>query len=106
MSYRYMRTIIFFDLPTLTKNDLTNYRHFVKYIKSCGFYMLQESVYVKMSIDNQVLDSTINRIKNMLPPKGSVIALNITEKQFSGMNIMLGSNKTDVLTTDERIVFL
>ena len=27
---RYMRTILFFDLPTLTAKDRMEYRHFVK----------------------------------------------------------------------------
>ena len=45
MSYRYMRVLIFFDLPTLTVNDRQNYRTFRKFLIQNGFMMMQESVY-------------------------------------------------------------
>ena len=101
-----MRTILFFDLPTLTLANQRAYRKFIKFLKKNGFYMLQESVYVKMSIDQQAVDSTINKIRTELPSSGSVIALNVTEKQFSSMNILLGEIETDVLTTSDRIIIL
>ncbi len=101
-----MRTILFFDLPTLTKKNLKDYRNFVKGLKLNGFYMLQESVYVKMSIDQQSLDSMLARIKSILPPAGSVIVFNITEKQFASMEIMLGDFETEVLNTTDRVVIL
>ena len=44
MSYRYMRTLLFFDLPTYTQTDRRNYRKFIKLLKTNGCYMLQESV--------------------------------------------------------------
>ena len=106
MSFRYMRIILFFDLPTLTSEHQRAYRRFVKNIKKDGFYMLQESVYVKMAIDKQVADSSINRINNYLPKEGNVITLVITEKQFSTMNIILGESKTDVVNDVDRVVVL
>lgn len=101
-----MRTILFFDLPTLTNGDRRNYRLFVKGLKTNGFYMVQESVYVKMSIDSQAMETTINRVKSILPPKGFVLALNITEKQFSSMQVLIGEFQTDVVNSDERIIIL
>ena len=41
MGYRYMRIIIFFDLPTTTSADLREYRNFRKEIIKLGFMMLQ-----------------------------------------------------------------
>ena len=101
-----MRTILFFDLPTLTKQDNINYRKFMKLLKVNGFYMIQESVYVKMSIDMQSANATINRIKAEIPASGNIMALTVTEKQFATMEILLGHGKIDVLTTDDRIVTL
>lgn len=101
-----MRTILFFDLPTLTKQDNKNYRKFMKLLKINGFYMIQESVYVKMSIDMQTENSTLNRIRNEVPNNGNIMALTVTEKQFAGMEILLGHSKTDVITTDDRIITL
>ena len=106
MSYRYMRSILFFDLPTISLKDKRNYRKFVKEIKQIGFYMIQESVYVKMSIDQQVVDSTLNKVREICPSNGSIIVLNITEKQFSNMKVLVGDISTDVITTDERTIVL
>lgn len=106
MSYRYMRSILFFDLPTITDKDRTAYRKFVKEMKKIGFYMIQESVYVKMSIDHQQMQTTISKLKKITPNNGSIMVLNVTEKQFSQMEILLGENKTDIITTDERVVIL
>lgn len=101
-----MRTILFFDLPVLTPFQRKAYRKFVKNIKRLGFYMLQESVYVKMSIDQQKSRSTINLINSIVPDDGNVIAITVTEKQFNSMDILLGKNTTDVVTSDERIIEL
>ncbi|MCM1350667.1 MAG: CRISPR-associated endonuclease Cas2 [Prevotella sp.] len=101
-----MRSILFFDLPTLTAIDQRNYRKFVKEIKKLGFYMIQESVYVKMSIDYQVMESMIKRVKSIVPSKGNIMVLSVTEKQFSQLKILVGDNKTDVVTTDERTLVL
>ncbi len=101
-----MRTILFFDLPSVTKVDKKIYRKFVKALKERGFYMLQESVYVKMSLDLRHAEATVNSLKEFLPSKGSVISLIITEKQFASMNIMMGCFESEVLSTDERLVIL
>ncbi len=47
MSYRFMRMIVFFDLPTKTTADLREYRKFRKLLITNGFVMMQESVYTK-----------------------------------------------------------
>lgn len=101
-----MRSVLFFDLPTLNDKDKRVYRRFIKELKKLGFYMLQESVYVKMSIDRQMMDSTIQKIKSFSPTKGSIMILNVTEKQFSQLNIIIGENQTDIIQTDERVVII
>lgn len=106
MSYRFMRTILFFDLPTNTSSEQKEYRHFVKDIKKMGFYMLQESVYVKMSIDHQAQEATSNKINQIVPKKGSVMLLEVTEKQFSQIKILIGDVTTDVVITDDRTLIL
>jgi CRISPR-associated protein Cas2 len=101
-----MRTLLFFDLPNITTTDRRNYRRFIKLLKLNGFYMIQESVYSKMCIDIQSVDATINKLKKSLPPDGNIFAINVTEKQFSQMVILLGESKSDVITSDERIIDL
>ena len=101
-----MRMILFFDLPTLSLKHQKDYRVFLKNIKKNGFYMLQESVYVKMALNQQVVDSTMTKIKEFTPNEGNILVLTITEKQFSTIKILIGENKTDVITSDERVLIL
>ena len=68
--------------------------------------MIQESVYVKMSINQLAFEGTLNNLKTIVPSEGSVFVLTITEKQFSHMKILIGDLKSDVLTNDKRIVIL
>ena len=101
-----MRLLLFFDLPSVTKEEKRFFSRFVKQIKKNGFYMLQESVYVKLALDKQIIDSTIEKVNKMLPPNGYVIVLSITEKQFNNMTIMLGEDNSKIISTDERLIIL
>ena len=101
-----MRLILFFDLPVEKSAQRKAYRHFIKDIKTFGFYMVQKSVYVKMSIDMQAVNSTIEKIKKISPKEGNISVLSITEKQFAGIEYILGENKTDVINSDNRIIEL
>ena len=49
MSYRYMRMILMFDMPTDTAEDRKAYRKFRKFLLSEGFIMHQFSVYSKVN---------------------------------------------------------
>lgn len=63
MSYRFMRMIVFFDLPTKTTADLREYRKFRKLLITNGFVMMQESVYTKMLLNQSVKTSVLEVIK-------------------------------------------
>ena len=101
-----MRTILFFDLPSVTKAELKEYRKFVKFIKSKGFVMLQESVYTKLSLNETVVNATIRDIKAKLPRDGVVSVLTITEKQFASIQHLIGEVNTDVIISDEKVIKL
>ena len=83
--YRYMRSILFFDLPVETAKQKRSYTDFVKILKVNGFFRIQKSVYCKMSIDIQNAELSIKSIKTKLPSEGVVMVMTITEKQFSSM---------------------
>lgn len=99
-----MRTILFFDLPTLTNKDRRNYRKFIKLLIKNGFYRIQESVFVKMSVTPQAAKSIINMIEKEKPNQGSIFSITVTESQFANMHIFLGLNKTDVETSYDRVI--
>ena len=101
---RFMRLLIFFDLPTLTKKNRRDYTKFRKNLIRNGFYMIQESVYAKMVIDHQLAESITNKINSFLPSEGNVMVLTITEKQFNGIEILLGDAKSDVVSSLDRIL--
>lgn len=106
MSYRYMRILVMFDLPTLTANDKKEYIRFRKYLIKSGFLMLQESVYCKLTLNTTVADAVVNNVRNNKPADGLVQMLTVTEKQFSKMEIVVGTVRSTVLDTDERLVIL
>ncbi len=106
MNFRFMRTLLFFDLPVETSTQRKDYRKFVKEIISLGFYRLQESVFVKLSIDMQGVLATTAKLKGLLPKEGNIITLSITEKQFSSMSFLLGECDCDVELSDDRLIEL
>lgn len=106
MSYRFMRILVFFDLPTDTAVDRRNYRQFRKNLIKNGFIMLQESVYCRMATNQNTAAAITNNIRGNKPPKGLVQVLTVTEKQFSKMEYITGEFHCEVIDSDERLVIL
>lgn len=101
-----MRVIVFFDLPVLTVADQQEYRKFRKHLIKSGFLMMQESVYCKLASNTKTADAIIENVKKNKPADGLVQVLKITEKQYSNMDFIVGTKKSEVLDTDERLVIL
>lgn len=106
MSYRYMRVVVFFDLPVLTDANRRDYRQFRKFLIKSGFMMVQESVYCKLAQNSSVGDAIVDNIKKNKPREGLVQVLRVTEKQYNKMDYIVGQKTGDVLTSDERLVIL
>ena len=106
MSYRFMRVIVFFDLPVLTESNRREYRTFRKFLIKSGFMMVQESVYCKLAQNSSVADIMVDNIKKNKQPEGLVQVLRVTEKQYNKMDFIVGEKTGDVLTTTERLVIL
>ena len=109
-NYRYMRSLLFFDLPVETSAQRKEYRRFVKFLKKNGFIMVQESVYCKLSVTPQAVQSLSKLIEMNCPCKGgSVMMLTVTEKQFSGLQIFIGQDviaSSKIVNSDERYIEL
>ncbi|BAS68108.1 MAG: CRISPR-associated endonuclease Cas2 [Gammaproteobacteria bacterium] len=90
---RFMRLIVFFDLPTKTKQDKRVYTVFRRYLLKDGFIMLQFSVYSRVCKGLDSVESHLKYLKSILPPKGNIRMLQVTEKQYARMEILLGSVK-------------
>ena len=106
INYRFMRMMVFFDLPTKTAENRRNYRRFRNELISTGFFMLQESVYCRMVINEAMAKSVIAKIEGFKPPEGMICAMIVTEKQFSGITFIVGEYRSDVVTGDQSLVII
>ena len=93
--YRIMWILVFFDLPTETKKDRKNYTQFRDKMMDDGFTMFQFSIYVRHCASRENMDVHLKRIKSILPPKGKVGIMSITDKQF-GMMELFDSQKEEL----------
>lgn len=105
-NFRFMRLLVFFDLPTKTGEDRRNYRKFRSVLIKNGFIMLQESVYCKMLTTPNVEKSVKRLLYSHRPPDGLVQYLTVTEKQFVNMEFVVGEFHTDVVDSEERLIIL
>ncbi|MEO6706789.1 MAG: CRISPR-associated endonuclease Cas2 [Ginsengibacter sp.] len=85
-----MWILVHFDLPTETKKDRKNYTLFRKKIMADGFTMFQFSMYIRHCSSKENTEVHVKRVKSILPPKGHVGILTITDKQFGMMEIFRG----------------
>lgn len=106
MSYRYMRMILMFDMPTETVNDRQSYRRFRKFLISEGFIMHQYSVYSKLLLNGTANQAMVSRLKQNNPKKGLITLLTVTEKQFARMLYLNGEQDKSVGNSDARVIFL
>ena len=106
MSYRFMRILVLFDLPITTLENKRSYRAFRKYLLKNGFMMMQESVYSKLALNQNVANGICDSIKKHKPSAGLVQMLTVTEKQYSKMEMVVGSNDSNVVANDERLLIL
>lgn len=104
MNYRFMRLIVFFDLPTLTNEDKRNYTRFHKYLLKSGFVMMQKSVYSKLAVNNVTSQTLRNKIAQNVPPSGVVELLEITENQFARIEYLVGEHQSEVVDSADKVI--
>lgn len=105
-SSRFVRLVLFFDLPQEMKTDQRHYRQFVKYLKTEGFIRIQYSVYAKLCINNDSAKTIQKRLKNNVPDNGDIRYLIITERQYQNI-VNMNSNYTlqeNITTTDRTLI--
>jgi len=91
-----MWVIVMFDLPNNTKAENKRYTRFRKQILDDGFSMFQFSMYIRHCSSRENAEVHIKRIKNILPVKGHIGILCITDKQFGQMEIFNGKDLTEI----------
>lgn len=101
-----MRVLVMFDLPSVTRDEKKEYRKFRRFLIKSGFIMMQESIYTKLTLNQNQSASIEKLIYLNKPKKGLVQMLTITEKQFAKIRYIIGENKSDFLDTDDRMIIL
>ena len=106
MSFRFMRVIVFFDLPSVTSAELREYRHFRKSLLKNGFIMMQESVYSKLALNQTVADAIMKSVRDFKPSAGIVQMLTVTEKQYQKIEYVVGTKSSIVVDSTDRLVIV
>ena len=93
--YRVLWILVLFDLPTETKKERKIAAAFRKNIMKDGFSMFQFSIYLRHCSSRENTEVHIKRVKNLLPEKGHVGILTITDKQFGMMELFYGRKEKE-----------
>lgn len=88
-----MRLMVFYDLPVVTAKERKVYARFHKFLLRDGYDMIQFSVYARICNGLDQVAKHLARLTASLPPEGSVRCMQVTEKQFAGMQVLVGVKK-------------
>ena len=103
---KFMRMLVFFDLPVKTKGERKEATQFRNFLLKDGYYMVQYSVYSRICNGYESVSTHENRINQHLPQNGSVRMLIITEKQYDAVRILVGKKTyNDTSQAVEQISF-
>jgi CRISPR-associated protein Cas2 len=102
-AYRIMWVLVMFDLPTETKTDRKNYSKFRKLMLADGFQMFQFSMYIRHCPSRENADVHQKRVRKILPPKGHVGIMSITDKQFGMMEVFHGIEPATLPPTAQQL---
>ena len=104
MNHRFMRLLVFFDLPMLTSKNRRDYAAFHKFLLGSGFVMMQKSVYSKLVVNNVTCGLVKQKVKDHLPKEGIVELLEITENQFARIEYLVGEHQQIAVDGTERML--
>ena len=104
-AYRIMWVLVFFDLPTETKLERKVYAKFRKDLQKDGFAMFQFSIYIRHCASMENADVHKKRVKKILPEKGHIGIMTITDKQFGMMEIFYGKKEKPATNIPQQLEF-
>jgi len=101
--YRIMWVLVFFDLPVVTPKERKIATRFRKEILADGFSMFQFSIYLRHCPSRENAEVHIKRVKRILPEKGNIGILCITDKQFGMMEIYYGKKEAEKMEVPQQL---
>lgn len=102
-AYRIMWVIVFYDLPTETKRERKVAAQFRKKIMEDGFAMFQFSLYLRHCASSENAEVHVQRVKKILPEKGKIGIMTITDKQFGNMEIFHGREPAEPANVPQQL---
>lgn len=103
---RFVWLFVFFDLPVGTKPERRVATQFRNFLKDDGYMMLQYSVYTRVCRGEDSAIKHIARVTRHLPGKGSIRALQVTDRQYSRMRLLLGEATKTESTGSRQMILL
>lgn len=100
-----MWVLVLFDLPTETDSEKRSYVKFRNGLLKDGFEMFQFSIYLRHCFSKEIAAVHLNRVKRLLPAKGKIGILTITDRQFGLMEIFDGRDKEDTKPPPQQLEF-
>jgi CRISPR-associated protein Cas2 len=98
-----MWILVFFDLPVVKKIDRKIASDFRKRLMKDGFTMFQFSIYMRHCPSRENAEVHIKRVKRMLPEKGQVGIMCITDKQFGDMELFCSGTSQEIETPCQQL---
>lgn len=92
-------SILLYDIPSKSKEEVKLYSKFRKKILAEGYYQLQESVYIKVIANKSVNIRIANELKLLAPLNSNIRMLLLPEKTFERIEVIAGE-----LSISEKIV--
>ncbi len=99
-----MWLFVFFDLPVKTKPERRIATQFRNFLLKDGYMMVQFSVYARICNGQDRIDKHLQRLHASIPSKGCVRVMQITDKQYERMKILVGTRKNNEKTKAEQLI--
>lgn len=103
---RYMWLFVFFDLPVGSREERRSATRFRQFLVNDGYEMLQFSVYTRLCRGQDTLEKHVARVQRNLPPRGSIRALPVTDRQYGRMKILVGERKAHEGHATQQLILL
>ena len=103
---RFVYLFVFFDLPVKTKTERRNATRFRNFLVNDGYDMMHLSVSTRVCRGQDAADKPLSRVEKNLPPKGSIRALQVTERQFARMKLLVGKSPRQEQMRIDQLVLL
>lgn len=105
--YKKVRVLVLYDLPMTDIEDRKEYSKFRRDILKLGCYQVQFSVYAKVIRNEIYYKSFIEKLKRVMPLKGEVRIIKLTEKQYEDMIFLNGSKNSfeKMISNNDLLVF-